>query len=154
MNLYKRGNHRPISLLSIFNRIFEKLVYKRLVKFVNKHNILYSSQYGYGSRHSTQHATQGILNDILSNFNKGGSGESTGERALGYRLSPNYFQKFKRMPAPHWAQKMLCIIVPNRQTVASKFFSLVPTRRLLFPSRLIWLMHQRNTRSQETLSLI
>ena len=50
-----------------------------------------------------------------------GSGEkagrkfsSTGERAPGYRLSPNYFQKFKRMPAPDWAQKMLCIIVPNR----------------------------------------
>ena len=39
---------------------------------------------------------------------------STGERAPGYRLSPNYFQKFKRMPAPEWAQKMLCIIVPNR----------------------------------------
>ena len=39
---------------------------------------------------------------------------STGERAPGYRLLPNYFQKFKRMPAPDWAQKMLCIIVPNR----------------------------------------
>ena len=50
----KPGNYRPISLLSIFNRIFEKLVYKRL-KFVNKHNILYSSQYGFRSRHSTQH---------------------------------------------------------------------------------------------------
>ena len=33
---------------------------------------------------------------------------STGERAPGYRLSSNYFQKFKRMPAPDWAQKMLC----------------------------------------------
>ena len=33
------------------------------------------------------------------------------ERAPGYRLSPNYFQKFKRMRAPAWAQKMLCIIV-------------------------------------------
>ena len=50
-----------------------------------------------------------------------GSGEkvgrkfsNTGERAPGYRLSPRYFQKFKRMPAPVWAQKMLCIIVPNR----------------------------------------
>ena len=30
---------------------------------------------------------------------------STGERAPGYRLLPNYFQKFKRMPAPDWAQK-------------------------------------------------
>ena len=67
----KPGNYRPISLLSIFNRIFEKLVYKRLIKFVNKHNILYSSQYGFRSRHSTQHATLEILNDILSNFDKG-----------------------------------------------------------------------------------
>ena len=48
---------------------------------------------------------------------------STGERAPGYRLSPNYFQKFKRMPAPDWAQKMLCIIVPNRRTVSPEFFS-------------------------------
>ena len=52
-----------------------------------------------------------------------GSGErawrkfsSTGETAPGYWLSPNYFQKFKRMQAPDWAQKMLCIIVPNLWT--------------------------------------
>ena len=42
-----------------------------------------------------------------------GSGEkawrkfsSTGERAPWYRLSPSYFQKFKRILAPDWAQKM------------------------------------------------
>ena len=59
-----------------------------------------------------------------------GSGEkagrkfsSTGGRAPGYRLSPDHFQKFKRMPAPDWAQKMLCIIVPNRPTVSPEFFS-------------------------------
>ena len=56
---------------------------------------------------------------------------SKGGRAPGYRLSPNYFQKFKRMPAPDWAQKMLCIIVPNRRTVSPEFFSWVRTRRLL-----------------------
>ena len=68
-----------------------------------------------------------------------GSGErarrkfsSTGERAPGYQLSPNYFQKFKWMPAPDWAQKMLCIIVPNRRTVSPEFFSWVRTQRLLF----------------------
>ena len=67
-----------------------------------------------------------------------GSGEKagrkfsgTGKRAPGYRLSPNYVQKFKRMPAPDWAQKMLCIIVPNRRTVSPEFFSWVRTRRLL-----------------------
>ena len=59
-----------------------------------------------------------------------GSGEkarrkfsSTDERAPGYRLSPNYFQKFKRILAPDWAQKRLCIIVPNRRTVSPEFFS-------------------------------
>ena len=56
---------------------------------------------------------------------------STGEKAPGYRLSPNYFQNFKPMPAPNWAQKMLCIIVPNRRTVFPEFFSWVRTRRLL-----------------------
>ena len=56
---------------------------------------------------------------------------STGDRAPGYRLSPNYFQKFKQIPAPDWAQKMLCIIVPNRRTVSPEFFSWVLTRRLL-----------------------
>ena len=51
-----------------------------------------------------------------------GSGEkarrkflSKGGGAPRYLLSPDHFQKFKRMPAPDWAQKMLCIIVPNRR---------------------------------------
>ena len=59
-----------------------------------------------------------------------GSGKKEGRkfsskcgRAPGYRLSTNYFQKFKLIPAPDWAQKMLCIIVPNRRTVAPEFFS-------------------------------
>ena len=35
------------------------------------------------------------------------------------------------MTPPDWAQKMLCIIVPNRRTVSPEFFSWVRTRRLL-----------------------
>ena len=35
------------------------------------------------------------------------------------------------MLAPDWAQKVLCIIVPNRRTVSPEFFSWVRTRRLL-----------------------
>ena len=47
---------------------------------------------------------------------------STGERAPGYQLSPSYFKKFKRIPAPVCAQKMLCIFVPNRpQFLLSSF---------------------------------
>ena len=35
------------------------------------------------------------------------------------------------MPAPDWAQKILCIIVPSRRTVSPEVFSWVCTRRLL-----------------------
>ena len=58
-------------MLSIFKRIFEKLVYIRLIKFVDEQFILYSSQYEFRGKHSTQHATLEILNDILTNFDKG-----------------------------------------------------------------------------------
>ena len=47
---------------------------------------------------------------------------SAGERAPGYRFSPNHFQGFKRMPVPDWAQKMLCIILPDRRTVSPELF--------------------------------
>ena len=67
--------------------------------------------------------TQG--QSVWSGETAGRKFSSTGERASGYRLSSNYFQKFKWMPAPDWAPD--CIIVPNRRTV----FSWVRTRRLL-----------------------
>ena len=56
---------------------------------------------------------------------------STGGKDLGYRHSPDHFQTVKPMLSPDWAQKMLCIIVPNRWTVSPEFFSWVRTRRLL-----------------------
>ena len=46
---------------------------------------------------------------------------STGGKAPGYQLSPA--QTVKQMLAPDWAQKMLCIIVPNRRTASPEFFS-------------------------------
>ena len=54
-----------------------------------------------------------------------------GGKAPGYRLSPDHYQTVKRMLVPDWAQKILCIIVPNRWTVFPEFFSWVRTRRLL-----------------------
>ena len=88
---------------------------------------------GLNRRHPARQAasseTQG--QSVRSGEKAGRKFSSTGERAPGYRLLPNYFQKFKRMPAPDWAQKMLCIIVPNRRTVSPEFFSWVRTRRLL-----------------------
>ena len=54
--VYKAGdresfsNYRPISVLSCISKI---LMYKRLIKFLNKHNILNKHQYGFRNKRST-----------------------------------------------------------------------------------------------------
>ena len=47
-------NYRPISLLVTISKNLEKIIYKRLYKFINKHNILYQCQYGF--KHSCKQA--------------------------------------------------------------------------------------------------
>ena len=46
-------NYRPISLLSVFNRIFENIVYTRLICFIDEQNVLIPAQYGFRKLHST-----------------------------------------------------------------------------------------------------
>ena len=41
------NNFRPISLLSIFDKIIEKLMHKRLYEFLELHNILFANQFGF-----------------------------------------------------------------------------------------------------------
>jgi len=50
---YKAGannefsNYRPISILPFFSKIFEKIVYTRLINYLNKEDILTPGQYGF-----------------------------------------------------------------------------------------------------------
>ena len=47
------SNYRPISLLSAFSKIAEKIVYTRLEKYLSAHSILHKNQFGFRSKHST-----------------------------------------------------------------------------------------------------
>ena len=58
------SNYRPISLLSIFNQLLEKIVSKRLTSFIINHNILYSKQFGFRFKHSTIQAVLSIIDKI------------------------------------------------------------------------------------------
>ena len=46
----KLNNYRPISLLSVFNKLLEKIMFKRTSNFINKHNILLRKQFGFRSK--------------------------------------------------------------------------------------------------------
>ena len=70
--IYKQGdktkvnNHRPISVLSPFAKIFECHLQIQLTKFLNKNNILHQSQFGFRTNSSTEMAITQITEDIIN----------------------------------------------------------------------------------------
>ena len=70
--LYKKNspkvpsNYRPISLLSVFSKIVEKLIimHKRLYFFLEKYDILHSLQFGFCAKHSTLDALISLTESV------------------------------------------------------------------------------------------
>ena len=52
--IYKSGstmelnNYRPISELNIFSKIFERLIYNKLIQFLDQYNVLYQNHLDLG----------------------------------------------------------------------------------------------------------
>ena len=74
--IFKKGednlftNYRPISLLPSISKIFEKIILKQMVNFFNKHNLLFKSQYGFRSEHSTEMASLELVDRIVQEMDK------------------------------------------------------------------------------------
>ena len=51
--IYKHGdtsqfnNYRPVSILNVFSKVYERLFYNRLLKYLNKDKILHELQFGF-----------------------------------------------------------------------------------------------------------
>ena len=58
-SIYKEGdkseksNYRPISVLPVISRLFERLVYNQLCQHLNSNNLLANEQSGFRTLHST-----------------------------------------------------------------------------------------------------
>ena len=61
--IYKSGdkseiiNYRPVSLLSVFSKIFERLMYNRVISFFNTKKLFYELQFGFRKNYNTSLAT-------------------------------------------------------------------------------------------------
>ena len=75
--IHKKGssflvsNYRPISLLSIFNKVIEKLMYNRIISYLEKFSILHNKQFGFRSKQLTTHALLLLTNEIQRSINNG-----------------------------------------------------------------------------------
>ena len=63
-------NYRPISLLSTFSKIYEKLMHKRVLKFLDENNSLFENQYGFRPGRSCEHALLNAQSTILHSLSK------------------------------------------------------------------------------------
>lgn len=64
-------NYRPISLLSNVSKVFEKLLKKRLVVFLEDNNILSDRQFGFRSNRSTNDAIAVLTSKIYTSLDLG-----------------------------------------------------------------------------------
>ena len=63
-------NNRPISVLSCFSKILERLMYNRLYKHLSNSKILYPKQFGFQKSHSTDHALLQLVDQIYESFER------------------------------------------------------------------------------------
>lgn len=64
------NNYRPISCLSILDKVIEKLIVSRLVDFITQHKLLYAHQYGFRQGLSTLSASCNLVDDIYDSLDK------------------------------------------------------------------------------------
>ena len=65
------NNYRPISLLSIFDKLLEKVMYNRVNAFLTKHKIFYKYQFGFRKNHATADALSEVINFIYKSLDEG-----------------------------------------------------------------------------------
>ena len=74
--VYKKGsptsinNYRPISILSTINKIFEKILYSRLISYIDKFQILYKYQYGFRKKYSTEQSLIEFVDQVRLSLDK------------------------------------------------------------------------------------
>ena len=65
------NNYRPISILPAISKLFERVIYNQLYQYFIKNNLLYESQYGFRTKHSTELAALELIDRVNNLLNTG-----------------------------------------------------------------------------------
>ena len=75
--LFKKGdqhildNYRPISLLPVISKVFEKIVFDQLYQYFTDNDLIFTSQYGFRKLHSTELASIELIDRIAQYMDSG-----------------------------------------------------------------------------------
>ena len=75
--LYKKGsltqpcNYRPISLLPLISKVIEKVIHNKTSTLLNTKQLLYTYQFGFQKKHSTDFCLSYLNDKILNGFDMG-----------------------------------------------------------------------------------
>ena len=64
------NNYRPISLLSVVSKVFERIMYSRIISFLEKFHLLNDSQFGFRSKRSFVDAIAHIVEKVREDHHK------------------------------------------------------------------------------------
>lgn len=65
------SNYRPISILSVFSKVFEKVIKLRLTKYLLSNNLLASQQYGFRNQSNTKCAAFDFVYALQKHIDQG-----------------------------------------------------------------------------------
>ena len=61
------SNYRPIPVLSVYSKLYEKCMYSRLYAFLTKYKLLFKKKFGFRNNHSTSHGLIS-LTDLIKRY--------------------------------------------------------------------------------------
>ena len=68
LNINQMNNYRPISVLPIISKIFEKIVYNQIYNYLTENELLFISQYGFRENHSTELAVTEFVDTVYKHL--------------------------------------------------------------------------------------
>lgn len=75
--VYKKGerncvaNYRPVTVLSVFSKVLERLLYARMVEFADKYKLISDCQHGFRAGRSTESAAAGLVDFVYKRMDQG-----------------------------------------------------------------------------------
>ena len=67
-NNLQAENYRPISVLPVFSKILEKIIYNRVYNYFVENKLLFPKQFGFQINTSTEHAILELVRNITKSF--------------------------------------------------------------------------------------